>query len=136
MTLKNYLCIALVMFSLTIQSQEAKDEKKNNKVQIFTAEEKDNLQMWFHKEIKKMNLTELEQEEYIHILNYYIYKIGRLDDKDQFESMEYFKVRLNEYLAKQDAELIEILNQEQFQIHKEIYNRFLNSAYKRWGIEN
>jgi len=135
MTLKHYLGLAMLLFSITLYAQDGKDKMKADRVEIFTPEEKDNLQMWFHDEIKKMDLTYHQQEEYIHVLVYYIYKVGRLDDKDQWESKEYFKKRLNEYLIKQDTELQEILSKEQFEIHKEIYGRFLNSAYKRWGIE-
>jgi hypothetical protein len=125
----------MVLLAFNAVAQKGSEKKDNDRVEIFTPQEKDNLQMWFHDEIKKMDLTYHQQEEYIHVLVYYMYKIGRLDDTDNWESKEYFQKRLNEYLEKQDAEIQEILSEEQFEIHKEIYGTFLKSASKRWGIE-
>jgi len=135
MKIKNYLCVLMVLLAFNAVAQKGSEKKDNDRVEIFTPQEKDNLQMWFHDEIKKMDLTYHQQEEYIHVLVYYMYKIGRLDDTDNWESKEYFQKRLNEYLEKQDAEIQEILSEEQFEIHKEIYGTFLKSASKRWGIE-
>ena len=114
----------------------AQSTKEDNKVQIFTYEEKANLQNWFQKEIQQMNLSQEQEASYSSIITYYVAKIARLDDKDQDYSKEEFKAKLNEFLGKQDADLKEILSDEQFAIHKEIYGEFLRSAYKRWGIED
>ena len=75
-------------------------------------------------------LTALREIEFEH-------ETGKMDDadRDQDYSKEEFKLRLAEYLKKQDEDLREILTKEQFTIHKEIYGEFLRSAYKRWGIE-
>jgi hypothetical protein len=103
-------------------------------VKIFTPEEKDNIQVWFHEELNKMNFNEEEQDEYNSVIFYYIVKIARLDDKDQELTKEEFKKELNIYLNKQNAELIDILTNEQFEIHTEIYGRFLKAAFERWGL--
>jgi hypothetical protein len=105
------------------------------KVKLFTHEERDNLQLWYNEELKRMGLSEEKESQYNSILFYYIAKITRLDDKDQDYTPEEFKAKLNEYLVKQDADLREILTDAQFDIHKEIYGEFLRSAYKRWGLE-
>jgi len=118
---------------LTASAQQG--SKEDMKVKIFTAEERDNLQLWYHEEIQRMGLSEEIASEYNGILMYYVAKISRLDDKDQDLPQAEFKKRLNEYLKKQDADLREILTDEQFAIHKEIYGEFLRSAYRRWGIE-
>ena len=109
--------------------------KKDVKVQIFTHEERDNLQLWYNEELKRMGLSEEKESQYNSILFYYIAKITRLDDKDQDLSKEEFKAQLNAYLNKQDTDLREILTPDQFEIHREIYGEFLRSAYRRWGIE-
>lgn len=109
---------------------------EDQKVQIFTHEEKANLQIWFNEERKRMQLSEEQESEYNSILGYYIAKISRLDDKDQDLSETEFKAKLNEYLTKQESEMKEMLSPEQFAIHQEIYGEFLRSAYRRWGIEN
>jgi len=113
-----------------------KSAAEDRKVEIFTHEEKDNLQMWYNNELKRMNFSEEEESQYNSVLFYYIAKITRLDDKDQDYSKAQFKAKLNEYLSMQEAELQELLTPQQFAIHQEIYGEFLRSAYRRWGIEN
>ena len=130
--MKNLLLVVVLSFAISSYSQATKEE---NKVQIFTYEEKANLQNWFQNELQRMELTQEEEASYSSVIVYYVAKISRLDDKDQEYSEEEFKAKLNEYLGKQDAELKEFLSDEQFAIHKEIYGEFLRSAYKRWGIE-
>ena len=126
-----------VALTLTITSSYAQDAPKDDtKVQIFTYEEKANLQTWFNKELQRMQLSQEQESQYSSVITYYVAKISRLDDKDQDYSKEEFRAKLEEYLKKQDEDLKDILTPEQFAIHKEIYGEFLRSAYRRWGIEN
>ena len=121
---------------LTFNYSLAQDlSAEDRKVQIFTYEEKANLQTWYNEELQRMNFSEEEESQYNSILYYYIAKIARLDDKDKDFTEAEFKAKLNEYLAKQEADLKEILSPEQMDIHRDIYGEFLRSAYKRWGIE-
>jgi len=122
----------MIYFNLTAQNLS----KEERKVEIFSSEEKDNLQLWFRDEVKRMNLNEEEMSQYSSIIVYYVAKIARLDDKDKDYSEEQFKKELNSLLARQDKELEDLLTPEQFDIHKEIYGEFLRSAYRRWGITN
>ena len=131
--MKNLLVLAAFIGFLSTYAQSTTEE---NKVQIFTYEEKANLQNWFQKEIQQMKLSQEQEASYSSIITYYVAKIARLDDKDQDYSKEEFKAKLNEFLGKQDADLKEILSDDQFAIHKEIYGEFLRSAYKRWGIDD
>ena len=128
------LVFTLFAFALTFQIAAQESTEKDVKVQIFTQEEKDNLQLWYHEGLEKMGLSEETEARYQSILTYYAVKMTRLDDKDQDYTPEEFKTKLNAYLARQDADLREILTDEQFAIHQEIYGEFLRSAYKRWGI--
>ena len=130
--MKNLLLIATCICFFSVYSQSTGED---NKVEIFTYEEKANLQNWFQGELQRMELTQEQEADYRSVIVYYVAKIARLDDKDQDYNEEEFKAKLNEYLGKQDADLKEILSDEQFAIHKEIYGEFLRSAYKRWGIE-
>jgi hypothetical protein len=132
--IKLVLCLTGLLIFSNITAQELSKEER--KVEIFSSEEKDNLQLWFNDEVKRMNLNEEEMSQYSSIIVYYVAKIARLDDKDKGYSEERFKKELNSLLAKQDAELKELLTPEQFEIHKEIYGEFLRSAYRRWGITN
>ncbi|MFT4847904.1 MAG: hypothetical protein ACI83B_000427 [Sediminicola sp.] len=135
MKLKHFLLILSLVFALpNLYAQ--KYTKAERKVQIFTPEEKDNLQMWFHREIYKMDFTEEELDEYYAVIFYYIAKISRLDDLDKGYTKEEFKVELNKLLVKQDVDLKEMLTEDRYNVHKEIFNVFLSTAYKRWGITN
>ncbi len=127
-----FVLFSMIYFNLTAQELS----KEERKVEIFSSEEKDNLQSWFHDEVKRMGLNEEEMSQYSSIIVYYVAKIARLDDKDKDFSEEQFKKELNGLLARQDKELEDLLTPEQFDIHKEIYGEFLRSAYRRWGITN
>lgn len=132
--LKSILFVIFSMIYFNLTAQELSKEER--KVEIFSSEEKDNLQLWFQDEVKRMNLNEEEMSQYSSIIVYYVAKIARLDDKDKDYSEERFKKELNSLLARQDKELEDLLTPEQFDIHKEIYGEFLRSAYRRWGIKN
>ena len=132
--IKIFLCITgLIIFSSITAQELSKEERK---VEIFSSEEKDNLQLWFNDEVKRIDLNEEEMSQYSSIIVYYVAKISRLDDKDKDYSPERFKKELNSLLARQDKDLEDLLTPEQFEIHKEIYGEFLRSAYKRWGISD
>ena len=77
---------------------------------------------------------EEEKDEYISVMTYYIVKIARLDDKDKDFTKEEFKKELNILVNKQNAELLEILTNEQYAMHTDIYGQFLKAAYNRWGL--
>ena len=129
------IVLAIFLLACAIPAAGQQESKSDVKVKIFTHEERDNLQLWYHDQVKRMDLSEEKESQYQSILIYYIAKITRLDDKDQDLSKAEFKAQLNSYLNKQDKDLQEILTAEQFAIHKEIYGEFLRSAYTRWGIE-
>ena len=130
-------CLSLIALTLltanVVFAQNTVEE--DNKVQIFTYEEKANLQLWYNEELQRMGFSPEELSQYYSIVFYHVAKIARLDDKDQDFTEDEFKAELNKQLAKQDADLREILTEEQMEIHHEIYGEFLRSAYKRWGIE-
>ena len=128
------ILIGALLFTLAVRvsGQQAKEDIK---VTIFTHEEKDNLQNWFLEELKRMELSQEQESQYHSVVTYYTYKMSRLDDLDQDWTREEFKEKLEEYRAKQDAELQQILSGDQFAMHQEIYGEFLRSAYRRWGLE-
>lgn len=135
MTNLKYLMLLIFIFAFAnVQSQNL--DKSSNKVEIFTHQEKDNLQLWFHNEVKAMEFTEEELDQYYAVIFYYISKITRLDDKDKGFTQKEFKIELNRYLTLQDKELEEMLSEAQFRLHNKLYGVFLKSAYKRWGITN
>ena len=130
------ILITALLLGIAFTGFSQEYSKKDRKVTIFTSEEKDNLQMWFNKEVdERMNLTPEEKDEYNSILTYYIVKMGRLDDKDKDFTKEELKIEVEKLLAKQDAELKLALSARQYAVHQEIYGELMSAAYKRWGIQ-
>ncbi|MEJ2585827.1 MAG: hypothetical protein P8Z38_12620 [Robiginitalea sp.] len=74
---------AVFLLACALPASGQQQSKEDLKVQIFTHEERDNLQLWFNQELKRMGLSEEKESQYNSILVYYIAKISRLDDKDQ-----------------------------------------------------
>jgi hypothetical protein len=136
MMISKYFLLLMMILLVGLNSYAQEYSKAERKVQIFTPDEKDNLQMWFHKEIHAMDFTEEELDEYYAVVFYYISKISRLDDLDKGYTAAEFKVELNKLLAKQDADIKGMLTSDRYEIHNKTYDVFLVAAYKRWGIVN
>jgi hypothetical protein len=130
-----HLILAVLFFTGLIPLRAQQEPENEVKVQTFTQEERDNLQLWYHEGLQKMGLSEETEARYQRILTYYAVKLARLDDRDQEWTPEQLKGKLKEYLTKQESEIREILTPEQYTMHQEIYGEFLRSIYRRWEIE-
>ena len=128
-----FTLIFLLAFVGSAFGQQGPDE--DVRVRLFTQEERDNLQVWYHEGLQKMGLSEETEARYQSILTYYAVKMARLDDKDQEWTPDQFQAKVKEYLTKQESEIRAILTPEQYEMHEEIYGEFLRSVYRRWGIE-
>lgn len=123
-------CFGIGFFCTSIEAQN-KDQSANKR-QIFSENERTNLQVWYDDQVKRMNFSETETEEYYSVIFSYIAKISRLDDADKDYSDEEFNAELDKLLMSQDAVLKEMLTPEQYVIHCEIYNEFIEIAKRRW----
>ena len=128
------ILIAFLFSNLGINAQklsQKEQERENNEVEIFTSNERDNLQMWFYNEVNKMNLTEDNREEYYSIVLYYNIKMKRLDDKDSGNTNEEIVQKQDELLKKQNAEIKKILTKEQYELHIKNYDELMRSVRNR-----
>jgi hypothetical protein len=127
--------IALFYFSGQKAQAQVVDQTisnyEKNKIQIFTVEERGNLYDWFESRIDKMHLPEKIKEEYYSIILYYNVKMSRLDDKDKKYTKKQVLKRMDKYIARQNAEVKEILTPEQYKMHLENYDRLLKSVRRR-----
>jgi len=126
----SFLLVMMVFIAscLSMQGQEMTQKQKEyeeNKVEIFTLEERDNIQMWVQEEVEKMGLSEEEISEYNNILLYYLGKIRRFDDKDKGNSKEEILQKLDKLIIKQNADVKEILSEEQYKMHLEFYDKMV-----------
>ncbi len=127
-----FILIFLSSQKISSQVLDAQTQKyESNKIQIFSPEERDNLYNWFEHRLDQMQLSEKIKEEYYSIILYYNVKMSRLDDKDKNLSKKQILRKLNKLMAKQDAEVQEILTSEQFKMHRDNYDRILQSIKKR-----
>ena len=136
MNTKNFIQFIYIflIFCTSITAQELTEKQKEyqeNKVQIFTVEERNNLQNWIQEEFSQMNLSEEKEEQYSTILLSYMGKIQRLDDKDMGNSKEDIVQKMDEMIVNQDKELEKILSPEEFAMHVKIYDKLLLSVKNR-----
>lgn len=134
------LILLLMIFYAPVIAQETPEEeqmvdKKENRVPLFTQEERDNLQLWYYNRFQEMKLTEEQEARYQSTITYYTVKMVRLEDKDLELTAKEKKARFKSYLSKQDWEVRNILTPEQYSIHEEIYGEFLRSISRRLGME-
>ena len=126
----SFLIVIMVFLasSLSMKGQEMTQKQKEyeeNKVEIFTLEERDNIQMWVQEEVEKMGLSEEEINEYNNILLYYLGKLRRFDDKDKGNSKEEVLKKMDQLIIIQNADLKEILSEEQYEMHLEFYDKMI-----------
>ena len=117
--------------SIGVERQVKQKKYHENKVEIFTVEERNNIQNWIQKEFAQMNLSEEKEEQYSTILLSYMGKIQRLDDKDMGNSKEDIVQKMDEMIVNQDKELEKILSPEEFAMHVKIYDKLLLSVKNR-----
>jgi len=109
-----------------MKGQEMTEKQKayqENKVELFTPKERDNTQMWVQEQIGMMELSEEASNDYSIILLYYLAKIRRLDDKDNFTSKAELLQKTDELVMNQNKEVKEILSEKQYEIHLEFYDK-------------
>ena len=131
------IVLPYIFFLITIVSANAQtltpeqQEYENNKVQIFTVNERNNLLNWFTDRAELMNLSESKEDEYTNILLFYFVKMARLDDKDQGNSKEEILQKLDILQKKQDVKIKAILSDEQYKIHQTNYGELIKSIKVR-----
>ncbi|WP_299439279.1 hypothetical protein [uncultured Aquimarina sp.] len=126
-----FLLICITTFG---QTQEEKlQERQNNKVEIFTSSEKDNLQVFVAEQVEKMKLSKDLEDDYYMILGYHTNKMGRLDDKNAKLTEKEMIAQFKQMIKKLDEDMKEILTKEQFEIHKESFSKIVTSVYNRNG---
>ncbi len=126
------LLVLSILFSMSSWAQQGNDKMQDTiKVEIYTSEERDNLQYWFHSKIGPMAMSDSINDRYFTVLTKYGYKIGRLNDKDKSYSNQEIIPRLDSLVKLQNAELRKILTEEQFLVHLENYKDIIYSIKTR-----
>ncbi len=133
------LLFTILFLSLYVSSYGQKSQKEidleKNKVQIFSDEERANLQLHFYDKTKEMNLSEDVEEEYVRLLLHYVYDIQRLNDKDKDFTDAEVKLELEKIVTKMNTKIQPVLTEAHYQMHLNNFNDILKSVYRRNGWE-
>ena len=133
------LLFAILFLSLYVNSYGQKSQKQidleKNKVQIFSDEERANLQLHFYDKTQEMNLSETVEEDYYRLLLHYVYDMQRLNDKDKDFTSDEMKVELEKLVTKMNSKIQPVLTEAHYQTHLNNFNDVLKSIYRRNGWE-
>ena len=115
------------------QNSQKQIDLENNKVQIFSDEERANLQLHFYDKTKEMNLSEAVEEDYYRLLLHYVYDMQRLNDLDKDFTDDEVKVELEKLVTKMNTKIQPVLTEAHYQTHLNNFNDLLKSIYRRNG---
>ncbi len=137
--IKSLLILSLILVTINGFSQrktQEQKEKENNKVELYTPEEKDNLQDFYAEEVDKMKLSEEERDEYYSTLLFYTHSMSRLDDKDKGYTQSEILEKFNTLHFKMNEKMKTLLKPEQYVIHLETFNRIIYSVSRKTSLFN
>ena len=123
--------ISIIVMSITVngfsQTLTPKQiERQKSEVKILTDNERNDLQIWFHQELNKLNLSDSVEREYDGILSLYTYKMKRLDDKDQDFTSEQIQEQFHYYITTLNQKVSDLLPQDKYEMHLDIMQKLLN----------
>ncbi|OIQ28515.1 MAG: hypothetical protein BM564_08925 [Bacteroidetes bacterium MedPE-SWsnd-G2] len=124
------LALAPVVSAQTLTPVQQKIEE--NKVEVFTSAERDNMQMWFANEVEKMKLTNEVEEQYLDIIIHHVVKVKRINDKDSDLAVDEQKRAFTKQIKEVNSECKEILTEEQYAMHLKNWGKLTEAAEKRF----
>ena len=105
------------------------DIKKTTKIDVFTPEEKDVIQLWFIQQSDSLKLNTRQNEEYAKVINTNVNAIFHLTDTDKGYSVAEIKDKLDEIFVKINKQSKPILNAQQYEEHL-ITMELMENGYK------
>lgn len=131
-TISTLLLFIFVTVTLNVNSQtltQKTQERENNKVELLTQKERREIQMWFHQEVQKMNMTDEKLNEYVSNLLVYTSKMMRLDDSDINYNLDEINSKFDALLSDLNLKMKNILNEIEYEIHEQNF-KFLSNFIK------
>ena len=129
--MKLFYTLILLFLCFSISSQtltEKQKEREKNKVEIYTPDEKDNIQRWFYEATNKLELSETVRSEYNRILSDIVFDIRRLNDKDKDYSKTEIDTKFDALVKKANKEVKDILTKEQYSMHLENFGKLVRDV--------
>ncbi|MEM9679801.1 MAG: hypothetical protein AAF901_05715 [Bacteroidota bacterium] len=126
------IIILCVLSSTYAQKSQKQIDREKNKVDtLYTVEERANIGLWMHDQVKTMNLSEEKEDEYYRIMLSDVYDLQRLDDKDKDYTPEERQEKFEAIVDRMNSKIKAILTPEQYQKHIDAFNQILRSVYKK-----
>lgn len=122
-----FLLLTLVTLG-SLQSQEKEHEKY-----LFTATERDSLQLWFYDRATVMHLKDDVRDEFYNIVLYHTFKMKALEKKEKGYSPKEIRTKFEELMTKQNIEVKAILDEKQYTYYLDTYEKLLKGVYERKG---
>ncbi len=123
------LLLLFLCFSISSQTMtEKQKEREKNKVEIYTPDEKDNIQRWFYEATNMLELSETVRSEYSRILTDILFDIRRLNDKDKDYSKTEIDTKFDALVKKANKEVKDIITKEQYSMHLENFGKLVRGV--------
>ena len=132
---RTVICVlTFVLFAISVKSQtltEKQKEREKNKVDIYSSEEKDNLQRWFYEQTNMLGLSESVRDNYEGIISDNVFDMRRLNDKDSGNSQEEIISKFNKLVNKTNASVKPLLTDDQYTKHLNNFGRLADGAINK-----
>lgn len=128
---KSLLILALLLVtSFNISAQDIDAPAVENE-KLFTDKDNDFLQLWYYDQVLKMDMNEDGRYDYLGLLTYYTYKMGRLGlAKYEYTDSE-IKTRFDALVVKMDTDMKDFLSTKNYAIHAESFKTIEEMVYKK-----
>ncbi|GGG51461.1 hypothetical protein [Bizionia arctica] len=122
----------------SVQSQNLQSEQQIRRQEakvdtVYTVQERANMEYWFNERVNEMALNDELREQYDTIVFSYIYQMSRLNDADKDYCVEEIHERFDVIVDNMNAELKQLLTNEQYINHLENFNEIVRSIDHKYG---
>lgn len=104
------------------------DVKKSTKIDVFTPQEKDQIQLWLFDQTTALNLTEKQLDDYSNVILTNVNSIFHLTDSNKNYSLKEIDEKTGLIFKKINKQTKPIMDAEQFQAHQLTMKKF-EAAY-------
>ncbi|MCX7550324.1 hypothetical protein [Xanthomarina sp. F2636L] len=142
--MKKITTLFIALFFIGINTMLAQNEKSEKQIRrqaakidtVFTVEERSKIDIWFNNRVNEMDLSDEVREEYDTTVFTYVYEMSRLNDRDKDYSVDEMHVEFDKIVDRMNADMKEILTQDQYINFLENFGKIARIIYERFGWED
>lgn len=110
-------------------------ERMENKVEIFTSQEKDSMHIEFYNQTNKLGLSPKVRDQYTQILTDNVFDLSRVNDKDKMYNKKEQLEQLDLISNKINTSIKPLLNDNQYKKHLVNYEAIYKEIVKKLNEE-